>query len=132
MVWRKCKLSCFQVLTTECDHRDTYGIVDVYACRDSKDCLTIHPEKYFIHVNYESTVSMPVKDGLPKFKIRIFPLVLRSAFIVGGSFLQARSCWLLAQAGIARHRTSNVRTARIFGPFGIGKPDVMKWSVEMG
>jgi len=44
------------------DHRDTYGIVDVYAA--VIDGLTFTPTG---HVNYESTV-LPIKDGLPKFK----------------------------------------------------------------
>ena len=44
------------------DHRDTYGIVDVYAA--VIEGLTFTPTA---HVNYESAV-MPVKDGLPKFK----------------------------------------------------------------
>ena len=44
------------------DHRDTYGVVDVYAA--VIEGLTFTPTA---HVNYEST-AMPVKDGLPKFK----------------------------------------------------------------
>ena len=44
------------------DHRETYGIVDVYAA-----ILDGFEFKPTAHVNYESTV-LRVKDGLPKFK----------------------------------------------------------------
>ena len=44
------------------DHRDTYGIVDVYAAIIEN--FTFEPSA---HVNYEHTV-LPIKDRLPKFK----------------------------------------------------------------
>ena len=44
------------------DHRDTYGIIDVYAA--VIEGFTFTPTA---HVNYESTV-LPMRDGLPKFK----------------------------------------------------------------
>ncbi|MEL0133142.1 MAG: GFA family protein [Rhodobiaceae bacterium] len=44
------------------DHRDTYGIIDVYAA--VLEDFTFTPTA---HVNYESMV-LPMRDGLPKFK----------------------------------------------------------------
>ncbi|MGB1357711.1 MAG: GFA family protein [Candidatus Puniceispirillaceae bacterium] len=44
------------------DHRETYGIIDVYA--SVIEDFTFAPTA---HVNYESTI-MPMRDGLPKFK----------------------------------------------------------------